>query len=166
QMGDFRDVRLGRETRSHTEPLHRPNSLRRTARSGVAESDGLRVLRGVEIGAKPLERAMQRYFDGVRLHTENVSDLPCSQIRSVAQRHQVSPALVETLQSGCHRKALERVALEILGRNAFGIRVRECGRLRPSTSLLDTTPCDTEQPRERFSARRVIALAVAQRTLE
>ena len=55
---------------------------------------------------------MERDLHGVRCETQHLADLPGGEIRTVPQRDEISPPLIEEIQGGCDCQPFERTALE------------------------------------------------------
>jgi hypothetical protein len=106
---------------------------------------------------------VQSHFDGVRAQVERLGDLARCQVGAVAQRDQLAVALVEARDRVRQHEAPESHILEVALVKALGNLPGELEGRRPP---LDQPSGDADQPGQRLTFLRVVALAVAERPFE
>jgi hypothetical protein len=116
------------------------------------------------VGAQARKRPVERDLDGVRLELEQIGDLADLQIGAVAQRDQLPVALAESGDGGVECEPVDRIRLEIARRLDLRRLARKRRARRKST--LNRPPRDAEQPGDRLSLGRVVAVAIPERVLE
>jgi hypothetical protein len=87
---------------------------RRDARGRFA-SGAVRLAFGLfDPCAETRQSAVQRNLDRIRLHAENLTDLPCAQVSAIPQRNQVLSAIVELFESADYGQPFYHLSLDVL----------------------------------------------------
>src|SRR5436190_5186982 len=128
-----------------------------------ADRDGL-GLGLLERAPKPSERPVEGDLDRIRPQAQLLADLPRGQVGAVPERDQLLVAGVEPLDRVPERQPPDGFFLEVAGRRLRG-RLRH--RLGGWRDGIDDAPAgDSDQPRDRLALPMVVAVAIAQRSLE
>jgi hypothetical protein len=103
-------------------------------------------------------------LDGIRLNSQNVTNLPCREVGAISKRNEFLVSLFESRDRGHEAQAPRGVFLQIAG---CGHLSRFVDELAPVTErVVDASSRDPEQPCDGVAERGVIGLAVTQRALE
>src|SRR6266498_5073935 len=106
---------------------------------------------------------MQGDFDRIRLRAVQLGDLPGREISSVTEPDQLSVAFLEPADRAREDDSAQRIVFQVASVAGLVVLGRYFELCRPA---FDAPAGDADQPSDRLALLRVVALLVAQRSLE
>src|SRR5262249_18549507 len=112
---------------------------------------------------EPIERALERDLDGMRLLAGDLCYLLRGQVGTEAKRDELAARLVELRDRGTEGQTANRIGGKSAGRRRVR-RLVELVRRAPEREIGEAAAGDADQPADRRALRRVVAVPVAERT--